>query len=217
MDQLKYFLANLISEKRWELRHIVEVGVFKIEQVFFQGAIVDPTYRIQLIEANPFFARQLQDQLKASKHVMVHSVAIHHTQGWVDLCVPDCVLGEHEAASSYVDGFFDSPYLARKRCGHHGEVGRIRVKSERFEKYDDGTIDALVLDIEGGEWIVIQSLISRPKVIIVELSGSCGFENQNREKIESWMELHGYQLRFISEEIHEEIMTPIDYLYVRNG
>jgi hypothetical protein len=68
--------------------------------------------------------------------------------------------------------------------------------ADTFEKYDQGDIDLLLLDMEGFEWAVISKLVSRPKIIAVETHHENRSSNPNLDKIHEWMNNNTYKTLF---------------------
>jgi len=62
-----------------------------------------------------------------------------------------------------------------------------------FSELDDGTIDLLSVDIEGGEWYVIKHLLSRPSVISIETHGKY-YTNPFIREINAWISTNGYRV-----------------------
>lgn len=58
---------------------------------------------------------------------------------------------------------------------------------------DPGDIDVLNLDAEGSEWTVLSTMVSRPKLIHVEVYGAYGYVNPDLHKIETWAAFNGYR------------------------
>ena len=86
---------------------------------------------------------------------------------------------------------------------------RVHVQCRRFRHYDDGTIDFLLCDCEGAEWLVIEDMASRPKAIQLELVLKKGYRNPHLGDIEAWMKSEGYRLQ-------GRQLPGKDWLYVRN-
>ncbi|MBK8554209.1 MAG: FkbM family methyltransferase [Ignavibacteria bacterium] len=61
---------------------------------------------------------------------------------------------------------------------------------------DDGTIDLLSVDIEGGEWFVVKHLVSRPDVISIETHWK-NYSNPYLKEINEWMSDNDYQIWYI--------------------
>lgn len=59
---------------------------------------------------------------------------------------------------------------------------------------DEGDIDVLVLDAEGAEWPILRELVSRPKVLRIELHpDDARYPNPHHDKIMVWLKEHGYR------------------------
>ena len=68
---------------------------------------------------------------------------------------------------------------------------------------DAGDIDVAVIDVEGNEWDVLQTMVSRPEIVCIEVNAN----NTHKEDIFRWMEEEGYTLKKLS--------TP-NYFFVRS-
>lgn len=114
-------------------------------------------------------------------NVTIHHAAVADGAGQV-------VLFEANA-SSYVGGLA-SP--ARVNDGFQETVKDARVvPSITIDSIDDGTIDVLLADCEGSEWFCLKHLKSRPKLIVLELSGGA-YTNPFAREILEWMTTNGY-------------------------
>ena len=106
----------------------------------------------------------------------VHEVAIGDKAGEAVLVL--------NGGSSYLQGSW-SPTPPPN--GH--SVARVKVRP--FSDYDDGMIDILNVDCEGGEKSVFSQLVSRPFLIGVELWK----QNPDRQWIIDWLVRENYTLR----------------------
>lgn len=73
---------------------------------------------------------------------------------------------------------------------------KINVEAKTFDEIDDGTIDLLSVDIEGGEWFVIKHLKSKPGVISIETHWK-NYSNPYLKEIYGWMNKHGYKVWYV--------------------
>lgn len=70
----------------------------------------------------------------------------------------------------------------------------FEVDAKIFSELDDGKVDMLVGDCEGQEWGIIKHLISRPKIIKLEVCClQTGYVNSNFSDIKTWMDSNGYK------------------------
>jgi hypothetical protein len=75
-----------------------------------------------------------------------------------------------------------------------------------IDQVDDGTIDILLVDVEGSEWSCLKHLLSRPKIIVVEFYGG-NYLNPHYDEIKEWMRVNGYNYTDRDQS---------DALYIRN-
>ncbi len=74
-------------------------------------------------------------------------------------------------ASTFLKYLKSSPAIINDECIIENQ-DTFKVKAVTFDEIDDGTIDLLSIDIEGGEWFVIKHMKSKPKVISIETHGA---------------------------------------------
>lgn len=142
--------------------------------------------RTTLVEPEPSHARSIRPLLKGYPKVTLHEVAIVDQAGPVELV--------RRGPSTYDRRIDESPAVVND--GYRlQEQDVVRVVGVRFDRIDDGTIDLLCVDIEGGEWAVLKHLISRPGAISLETHGAA-YLNPHLQKIESWMRRNGYRLLY---------------------
>ncbi len=91
--------------------------------------------------------------------------------------------------ASYIKGIPWAPMFKKKFQARARAAGKIAVPTMPFNLVDDGEIDILNLDCEGSEWFVLVNLLSRPRIIQIELYP----ENHYAKQIKAWMQDNGYQ------------------------
>jgi len=124
------------------------------------------------------------------KNVVIHNCAIGDHNGEVEIY-------DHLEATSIVgiqnpsfqvgnkEGYLNSPY----------NKGIIKVPCFTIDKFDEGNIDILYIDTEGSEWFCIKHLISRPKIIHVEMyMNNKKYVNPFEKEILEWMNVNNYKL-----------------------
>ncbi len=87
----------------------------------------------------------------------------------------------------------------------------FKVACKPFSSIDDGSIDLLSIDIEGGEWYVIKHLQSRPAIISVETHAK-HYVNPFLKEILAWMSQEGYQIWYKDKSdtvfVHQKAFQP---------
>ena len=105
-------------------------------------------------------------------------------------------LAREKSGAAYVAGA-RSPQV--QRCGDAQWPERTRtVAALPFDVLDPGNIAAMLLDVEGCEWWVLQRMKSRPRVLIVELSHD-RYSHPNEDEIREWAAQNGYQITEVKE------------------
>lgn len=69
------------------------------------------------------------------------------------------------------------------------------VAALRMSDIDPGNLDILAIDTEGAEWFVLQTLLSRPRILVIETHApNPAYQHPYRAEIESWCRQEGYTL-----------------------
>lgn len=175
-------LYEKLGQKNLVFRHVCEVGVYRPESVHFVEFIRQGV-RTTLVEANPEAAAALRVAFKA-QNVRIHAVAVWDNHGTLML--------SQAAASTFATALPNSPALENDRHRIH-DGNTFEVPCVPFSSLDDGSIDLLGVDIEGGEWYVLKHLQSRPKVLCIETHGKY-YTNPFLAEITQWLHTHNYAL-----------------------
>ncbi|CAN5413590.1 hypothetical protein BH10BAC6_BH10BAC6_16650 [soil metagenome] len=162
--------------------HVCEVGVYVPDTSNVLGFIRDGV-RTTLVEADPQIVEQCQAKFIGMDHVSIHGVAVSDAAGALRLY--------RVGASTFAEGLPDAPALSNDSYTPN-DSDSFTVDAVRFSAIDDGTIDVLSIDVEGGEWYVIRHMVSRPLVISIE-TGVKHYTNPFMTEISRWMSDHGYR------------------------
>lgn len=165
-----------------KFEHLMEVGCDGKASLHH---FLTPENRLDVIECNPNHLFEVNRNYGNSPNVKIHPYAMWHTPGMVQFNL--------EGASSYVEGVKGSPCMVNDNIMpiDRPDDWRIQVEARTFDEFDDGTIDIMDLDIEGAEWYVISRMISRPKVVIIEME-SQKYVNPHFNDINKWMSDNHY-------------------------
>lgn len=162
--------------------HVAEVGVHLPHESNILEYIARGT-RTTLVEPDPVSIAQIQEYFKDRPNVALHKLAVCDHDGSVELIRRD--------ASTFMSDLPQSPAIVND--GYRVNAGdAFKVEARTFDKVDDGTIDLLSVDIEGGEWFVIKHMTSRPAVISLETHGAA-YVNPFIREIAGWMGVHAYR------------------------
>ena len=167
--------------------HLCEIGVGRIDVAY--GALVwhRDDHFVSMYEPHPIYHRILNEAGGYKDNVELHQVAIGKESGRVKLY--------DEATSSFLETC-DSPYSQNlKSKGEEEKEPKefFMVDVEPFDKFDKGDIDHLRLDTEGGEFYVLEKLISRPELIVLETHNHiASYINPFLYEIEEWMVENNY-------------------------
>jgi FkbM family methyltransferase len=168
------------KERNLAFSHVCEVGVYLPETSNILDFIKEGV-RATLVEADPATVEKINDFFKGYS-VKVYPVAVWDSNGVLQL--------SKAAASTFATELKHSPAIVNDRYTVSKE-NTFEVPCKVFSDIDDGTIDLLSIDIEGGEWYVIKHLTSTPKIISIETHGKY-YTNPFINEISTWMVEKGY-------------------------
>jgi FkbM family methyltransferase len=169
-----------LKKRSLQFRHVCEVGVYLPETSNIIDFIKE-CVKATLVEADPDTVIKIKEYFK-DYPVHVVPVAVWDTSGVIKL--------SKAAASTFVTQLGASPAIVNDQYKVK-EENTFEVPSHKFSEIDDGTIDLLSVDIEGGEWYVIKHMVSKPTVISIETHGKY-YINPFIKEIESWMKQENY-------------------------
>lgn len=175
-------LCRKLDERGFAPRHVAEVGVFRPENCNVHDYIQRGVCTT-LVEPDPASIAAIRAAFGDLPHVTLHAVAVFDHSGEIELV--------QRAASTFARVLPQSPSLVNDAYEVRPE-DTFTVAATTFDHIDDGTIDLLSIDIEGGEWFVIKHMASRPRVISLETHGAA-YTNPYLPEIEVWMRRNGYR------------------------
>lgn len=176
-------LFKKCNQKDYTPSHAAEVGVYLPET----SNIVDyikQGVRSMLIEPDLKTVEKIKAYFKTAADLTIHPVAIYDYTGTLVLVNRD--------ASTFAADLKGSPALINDKYTIKAE-DKFEVPCTTFDTIDDGSIDLLSVDIEGGEWFVLKHMKSRPDVISIETHGK-KYINPFIQEILDWMDKHNYQV-----------------------
>lgn len=193
---MKLIYKKCLSRK-FTPQHVSEVGVYLPETSNISDFISDGI-RTTLVEASPKYAAEIELYYGDNLAVTLHAVAIADEDGTLELY--------QRGASTFLSNLAASPSVVNDKYVLQ-ETDKIIVPAKRFDRIDDGKIDLLSIDIEGGEWFVLKHLVSRPAVISVETHGKY-YINPFMIEITAWMKKNDYLVWYKDKS---------DTVYVKRG
>jgi FkbM family methyltransferase len=185
-----------LAPRKITFQHVCEVGVY-IPETSNILEFINTGVRTTLVEADPEVAEKSRVVFQG-KNVRVYPVAVWDTTGTLKL--------SKAASSTFATDLPTSPALENDRY-HISEALTFEVPCVQFSEIDDGTIDLLSIDIEGGEWYVLKHLRSRPKVLSIETHGKY-YTNPFMPQIADWLQAQQYTLWYKDSS---------DSVYIREG
>jgi FkbM family methyltransferase len=179
--QLNNTLFNKLRKKGFLPAHAAEVGVYYPETSNIYNFIIN-NIRCTLIEPDPDSINRIRKHFAGRDNIELHTVALCDYTGTVDLV--------QRGASTFSSTLESSPSIVNDGYIVEDE-DKFTVEATTFDQIDDGSIDLLSVDIEGGEWFVIKHMISRPAIISIETHGAA-YINPHIDQIQNWMNENSY-------------------------
>ena len=190
-------LFQRIRQKGLSPRHVAEIGVYLPETSNVYRYVLAGV-RCTLVEADPDAAEKIRKKFADRQNVSLYPVAVSDKHGKLELV--------RRGASTYAVDIERSPAVVNDRYRLR-DADRFSVDAVTFDEIDDGTIDVLSVDIEGGEWFVLKHMVSRPAVISLETHAGL-YRNPHMAEISAWMRDNQYVRWYLSDS---------DSIYVRSG
>lgn len=126
-----------------------------------------------LFEPNPEFYKELKNKINRP-NVHLHNVAIYKENTEINLRL--------SSLSSYIE----DQTLQRE----FPPKDYVKVSAKTISEYDNGDIDVLLVDIEGCEWFLLKKIVSKPKLIVLEMNKPI---NPYLKEIEEWLYKNKYK------------------------
>ncbi|MBN4080619.1 FkbM family methyltransferase [Beggiatoa alba] len=178
-------IFRVIKNKEFTPIHVAEVGVYKPETSNIYDFILNKI-KATLVEPDKLSIKLIEECFKGYDNVTLHPYAIYEKSGEIELV--------QRNASTFISELDTSPAIINDEYTLD-KADTFVVEAKTFDEIDDGSIDLLSIDIEGGEWYVIKNLVSRPAVISVETHGAI-YINPFITEIKAWMENNNYKVLY---------------------
>jgi FkbM family methyltransferase len=185
------------QKKNLKFSHVMEVGVYYPETSNVLGFIRD-NVKTSLVEADPLCVEKIRKHFQDRKNIIIFPCAVWEKEEAVEMF--------RAKASTFIGSISASPALVNDGYVAN-DKDRFVANGRPFNAIDDGTIDLLSIDIEGAEWCVIKNMVSRPRVIALEMQAGT-YINPKIGEIKNWMRRSGYTVWFLDDT---------DCVYVKRG
>ena len=197
MTKREDILFYKLKQKNLSFKHVAEVGVY-LPETSNIGAFAKEGIKSSFVEPDPSSLEAIKKYFKNMENVKIYPVAIFDKSGSVELV--------QRKASTYLKVLDASPAIINDEC-IADENDTFIVDAVTFDEIDDGSIDLLSIDIEGGEWFVIKHMVSRPLVLSIETHGAM-YTNPYINEIKKWISDNGYIVWY---------MDGSDTVYIKTG
>lgn len=149
-----------------------------------------PDNAVVLIEPNPIlYASLLKQTARAFPNVRIHNVAISDTNRLGRLVLAG-VLSYLPEVPSPINTIF------RGKLTPMLEGYEVPVNLMTFDRFDPGNIDLLYLGMEGSEYTVFATMVSRPHIIVLNnhFANDYGYAFPRFEVVQQWCEANEYAI-----------------------
>ena len=187
---------TMLRSLGFSIKRAAEIGVYSFETsnlrpLIEKGVICD------LYEAIPDYANQIKIDVASYKNTSVFNFAVADFDG----VMPMCLAG----ASTFSKNQNQSPAINHDNY-KIDEARTVLVDCKSFSKIDPGDYDFISIDVEGGEFLVLKEMRSRPIALNIETQ-SRDYVNPYLGSITDWMVENHYKVWFRNDT---------DTLFVRN-
>jgi FkbM family methyltransferase len=146
-----------------------------------------------LFEPNPISFKEIQRNLSDFNNFKLFNCAIGSENKTTNFFLAK--------GSSFIEGV-TSPEITHNPNSEK-LLEKIQIDVKNIKEFDDGDIDVLLLDVEGSEFDIIKSMVSRPKDIVVEMhSFGVKYKNPFFNEIMEWMNSNNYSIVSEHEDFH---------------
>lgn len=186
-----------LKQKKIQFKHVAEVGVY-LPETSNIGAFTKEGIRSTFVEPDPSSMEAIKQYFDGLDNIHIHQVAVFDKSGEVELV--------QRKASTYLKVLDSSPAIINDEY-ILDDKDTFTVNAVTFNEIDDGSIDLLSIDIEGGEWFVIKHMISKPLVLSIETHGAM-YTNPYIDEINKWMSENNYVIWYKDSS---------DTVFIKNG
>lgn len=197
MTKREEILFYKVSQKGLAPKHVAEVGVY-LPETSNIGAFAKSGVKSTFVEPDPSSVEATEKYFKDYENVKIYPVAVFDKSGRVELV--------QRKASTYLKVLESSPAIVNDEY-EINDKDMFTVNAVTFDEIDDGSIDLLSIDIEGGEWFVIKHMRSRPMILSIETHGAM-YTNPYINEINKWISENNYVVWYVDSS---------DTVYVKQG
>lgn len=183
-------LAGATSHAGIVVHRAAEIGVFSYDDSVIKE-YCEAGVACDFYEAVPRFCDHIEIDIRGLANARLFRFAVSDHNGTMDL-----YLAGHVGASTFATDQPASPAVVNEGFQPAG-ARRISVESRDFAEVDDGGYDVVSIDIEGGEWLVLRRMKSRPTVLAIE-THSRKYVNPHLGEIERWCKNNGYRVWYLT-------------------
>lgn len=177
-------LFEFCKDNQILVKRACEIGVFTLDSSTIRLFLADSEVNCLFFEANPsIFSTIYKDVKFVDFRAEIFNLAIGDRIGI------ERFYGEN--ASVYHELVKNPPVVVNNKATYG--KGGFYAYMTKFSEVDPKDIDLLSIDVEGGEFAVLKNILSRPKVINIEMYWK-DYKNPHYEDIEEWMKQRGYTL-----------------------
>lgn len=169
----------------FSIKQAAEIGVFsfetsKLRPLIERGAVC------HLYEAIPDYADQIKRDVAGYENTVVFNFAVADFNG----VMPMCLAG----ASTFSKNQSQSPAINHDKY-KVDEARTLSVDCKNFCEIDPGNYDFVSIDVEGGEFLILKGMTSRPVALNIETQ-SRDYVKPYLGSITDWMVENHYKIWF---------------------
>ena len=167
-----------------------ELGVFSYADSAIRG-FGEAGALCDLYEPVPAFCDRIAGEIAGRPNVRLFRVAVTNHNGTLEL-----YLAGLEGGSTFAAGQVASPATVIDGFDP-AAASPITVPARDFAELDDGGYDVVSIDVEGGEWLALKRMRSRPTVLSIETHFR-RYVNPHLSEIIDWCRASGYRVWYLT-------------------
>ena len=178
-------IFDLVARLGITIKKAAEIGVYTFESSAIKPFIMHGV-ECDLYEAIPSYCQKIKEEVAPFPNVRLINCAVGDYNGEMILCLA--------GPSTFNAQQKESPAINHDKLDIT-KASSISVPCRDFHDLDRGEYDYVSIDVEGGEFNILDRMISRPVIINLETQ-SRDYINPKLGSITDWMIENGYKVWF---------------------
>ena len=178
-------IFQLIFESNLNIKKAAEIGVYSFASSSIKP-LIERGITCDLFEAIPDYSKKIAADIANFPNAEVHNLAVSNYSGDITFFLA--------GPSTFDSSQMESPAINHDNFDKN-IAEKVTVQCVDFSQIDTGDYDFISIDVEGGEYRILERMKSRPKLINLETQ-SRDYINPKLGSITDWMIENNYTIWF---------------------